>query len=50
MLRFDKATNLSLLFKFVLSERLINYLPVGIRCFTIFRFHKCSIHSVLELY
>ena len=27
MLRFDKATYLSLLFKFILSERLINSLP-----------------------
>ena len=40
MLRFDKATYLSLIFKFILCERL------SIRCFTIFRVDKYSIHFV----
>ena len=40
MLRFDKATYLSSLFKFILSKRLTN-------CFTIPRIYKYSDHSVL---
>ena len=44
MLGFDKATYLSFLLKFILSDRLSN---VRSRCFTILRIHKYSIHSVL---
>ena len=44
MLRFDKATYLSLLFKSILSERLSNSLS---GYFIIFKIHKYSIHSAL---
>ena len=44
MLRFDRATYLSLLFKFIFSERLSNTL---LGCFTILRIRKYSIHSIL---
>ena len=44
MLRFDKATYLSLLFKFILSERLTNSM---LGYFTFSRIHKYSIQSVL---
>ena len=48
MLRFDKATYLSLLFKFILCNRLKDLvMSVKIRCFTILRIHKYSIHSIL---
>ena len=42
MLRFDKATYLSLSFKFIFSVRFSNYMRV--RCFTIPRIHKYSIY------
>ena len=47
MLRFDIATYLSVLFKFILSVRLSNSEQMRTRCFTTFRFHKYSILSVL---
>ena len=43
MLRFDKATYLSLLFKFIFSERLSDNL-CELDVFTVFRVHKYSIH------
>ena len=43
MLRFDKAMYLSFLFKSILSVRLSNSC-LRIRCFTIFRMYKYSIH------
>ena len=46
MLRFDKASYLSLIFKFILSERLSNSVG-GSDTFLIFRIHKYTIHSVL---
>ena len=45
MLRFDRVTYLSFLFKFIFSERLSN--SMRIRCFTLFRIHKNSIRFVL---
>ena len=52
MLRFDKATYLSLLFQFCLSARLSNNLYGSDGCiwFNIFRIHKYSIHFVLYRY
>ena len=46
MLRFDKATNLSLLSKFVLSVKMSNSLLES-DVFAVFKIHKYSIHSVL---
>ena len=47
MLSFDKATYLSLLFKF-LSLFYLKYLVIlcEIRCFTVLGIHKYGIHSV----
>ena len=47
MLSFDKGTNLSLPFKFILSERLSKIKSVRIRCFTILRIHRYSTHFLL---
>ena len=44
MLRFDRATYLSLHFKIILSVRLSNSLSIRIRCFIIFRIHKYCIN------
>ena len=46
MLSFDKATYLSLLFKFISK---IEQHFMRIRCFTIHRIHKHSTHSILYL-
>ena len=45
MLGFDKATYISLPFKFILLETLV--IACEIRCFTISRFHKYSVDYVL---
>ena len=42
--KFDKATYLSLIFKFILSEGLSNNRMI---CFTIPKTHKSSTHLVL---
>ena len=47
MLRFHKATYLSLLFKFILSERLSNSLLGSVvLLFSDLRIHKYSIHCL----
>ena len=48
MLRFDKSTYLSLLFKFIFFERLNNSLR-GSDILFFLRIHKCSINFVLKL-